>query len=672
MRKSKLTPDEVAELLSKPFEIFPEPSEDAKAKGITKRGPSGWQKSAFMWEYPWDKRLANYLGMHTHFLDNTLAYGGFSGGKTQLGVALNLFFLTSFPGCETLVGAEHYNDVESIVIPKFKKLLSIKSDWDHVYVTHIPNKQDKYLDLTIPVFDENGNFAGHKTSRAWFMHFSDWERLRGREYSMIHFEEISQLKEERVVDELNRRLRSPLAPFRMMYCTTNPPESRSHWMYTKWDLSKFDPGYQGEKPEVKACKCQFCQDCLNDKDSPGQFPYEEDGTCSNPNCSFLKFCKANNLPLSRSKRPSCVFRGKNYSCVGDQAFWRVLHSTALDNPHIPPDLMQSIKVGHDEANFAVYAMGEVRELRSNKCYSSYSFSANVNLNNLAVDPTKDIHWTHDHNTRPRCSVIIQEYPAEDDQVVVQCIDEIIKYDTKEPKLNEDGERIRGVGPEHVALDFIQKYTYWNDASKQSEGGQKTVYLHGDHTALNSKMSPFSANEFQVYYNMLTEAGFKVVVAVKKIKGQTQIRVTDRIICTNWMLRDDKGNIRVKVNKECRHLIKSLEDVEWKDDKSTLNKQCDEYAAKATNTKIVHLLSHPTDALGYYLVRKFNLIKEMDSFRFIYVPGAGMGTIDKDNKIITSNEPEKPKESPLALIDYIRGYTGEEDQSSFDQFRSFYN
>lgn len=690
MRKNKLSPEEIEEVLSKPVEIFPEPSDYAKAKGIIKRGPLGWQREAFLWEYPWEKRLEGCDTLHCHNLDCLLVYSGGGTGKTKLGSSLNAFFLTAFPGCQTLVIAQVYSDIEQIVIPGLRDLFSIKSPWDHPYVTHFPNKQDKYLDLTIPTLDENGKII-YKISRCWFGHAADWGRLRGKEYVYIHAEEISQFKESRVIDEFGRRLRSPLAPFRMLYATTNPPESMSHFLYDKWDCTDYMPDFDGDKPESRVCSCQYCPEC----EKLGKFEFGEDGLCSNPNCQFLEFCKKNKLPATRFKKPTWEFRGKTYSCPGEQPFWRVLHPLPEENIHNPATLSQELKAGHDEANYQVYVQGDVRALKSNKVYPAFSFAANTFPNefrysaDMLADPTKDIIWTHDHNTRPRCAVIGQEYIQENGEIYPFALDEIVMYDTKEPKFDGKGERIRGVGPEHMAQEFIDRYQPWNQMSIQL-GEQKTVDIHGDHTALNSKMSPFSRNEFQIMHDMLVAAGFLVRVCVVKVKGLTQVTQSDRIAVTNWMLRDSSGVNRVKINKRCKHLLKSLEDLEKKSkEKEEIDKNCDESARLATNTKITHLISHVSDAWGYYLMRCFNLIQDGDIIKFIYVPGGSLINIDfktgkLSGRVPDYTEPEQPRPDKnqidkMMLDEYLakiqayvsEGLANSSEHESLETFRNYF-
>lgn len=676
-RKNKLSDAEIEELLSKPFEIFPEPSAEAKALGVTARGPLEWQQSLFWWMFPWEQRLANLNNTHACNKTNDLVYSGSGLGKTQIGVSLNALFLTAFPGCNTVTGADKYSDVEQIIIPKLRDLFSVNAPWDHPFVHHVPNKQDKYLELRVPTL-EKGKVV-YKASRAWLTHFSDWERLRGKEYVYAHLEEISQLKEPRVVDEIDRRLRSPIAPVRMMYATTNPPESMSHFLYDKWDLHEYMEDFDGEPPQPKLCRCHLCPKC--DESNLGDYPFDSMGYCSNPNCAWIEVAIANKLPVKPFKKPLNTIDGVDYPCPGNQPSWRVYRPKPGSNLHNPATMGQQLKVGHDASNYAVYVQGDVRALTSDKVYYNYSYAGH-SIPKPEVDPSRDIYWAHDHNLRPRASVIIQEYHNPDSLIPdVLVIDEIVRYEARVTRYDDDTkERLKGCGPEDVAQDFIDRYSEWNKASI-AYGKQKTVYIHGDHTAWNrgANSSGLSKNAFQIMRDMLKAAGFKVVLAVvKKNKVKIQINVKDRLELTNYMLSDWNRVRHIYVSKSAYHLHKSLSDLEKKNnDKEDIDKSCDELARRSTNPNAVHLISHISDALGYYLARKFNLIKDNSGeFQFVYIPNEAILSIGADGKITKqkdrNKEEEKPRrQSSTDIISMIRDITGADDWSDIGKFSDYF-
>ncbi len=676
----KWSKKEREEILSRPFEIFPAQTEDMIRKGIP-RGPLPWQRPCFIHLYPFAQRLSNPK-LHTHHTTFDIAFGGSGGGKSSVGAALGKWYLTTFPGCEIIVGAAKYKDVEKNIIEKYyKKAFSIKQDWDHPWVKKIPNEHNKKLELSIEV--EPGVF---RTSTANFMHFDDWERLRGQETAFIHFDEISQAKNADGFEELTRRLRSPFAPFRQFFATTNPPESLSHWIYDKWDFTSYITDYEGETPEPKLCTCQFCQECLNAK--LGQFVYDENGLCTNPNCAYMDRLILINqglepneqIPISPSPRPMAKlpYEDAAWACGGNQNAWRIFMSNANDNHGLPSELMQTLTQSHDQAKLDLYVMGAPNSLGANKAYHSYSMN-NI-INDVEADPEKDIHWTHDFNVKPQASVIVQLMEREidgRDEITPRAIDEIVL----DSYVDDKGRTKRGAGPEHVAQEFINRYNRWN-----IEGGKKKwVLLHGDHTCLNNKQSPASPNNFQVIVSMLEEAGFNVLCTiVKPPKGSNmkiQVNERDRVICTNWMLRDNKGNRRLEICRKLIHLRKSLEDIEI--DKSTsklLKKVVDDAAAASTDLGKCLLQSHSSDALGYLLARKWNLVKdETGLINFVYVQGYKLLNIDRDDVSKINLEDHKPDEPPSihntipqpgSILDWLKNSNSDFDDD-VNNFRGYF-
>jgi hypothetical protein len=690
-RRGRFTDREIKEIFSKPFDIFPEPSNEAKALGITKRGPLGWQKEVFNFLQKWEIRARNNGKYHQCYMDRSLIWSGSGSGKSVILCGLHLWFASTFPGSETVSGAYRYNTIEEIHFPIFKKLLSIVEPWDHPALIHKPNKQDKWMTLQFPVRDpkdpENPDRFIMKESTIFFSQLSDDEILRGKNLVFASAEELSQLKDPMVIDELERRLRSSEAPYNALVGVTNPPDSFSHFMFDKWpSLFKLMPDYEGELPESRLCRCHYCPKC--DEKNLGSFEWDEYGFCTNPNCAWLEASKSLHAqghtgvkvaPFQRSKNRYTDLDGveRDHVCPGNQDYWRVLNPSPGENIHVASTMMQGLKSSQDEKNFQVYSQGVVMPLSSDKVYCNYSFMGNTLLKPIQVDTTKDIYWTHDHNNRPRCSAIIQEYPNEEVGIPkVMIVDEIVMYEAKVPRYDDETKlRIKGAFADDVAVEFIERYKDWNEAGIAA-GKQKTVYLFGDPTALNRKQAHSSSlNEFQIMKKMLEKAGFKVVNTVQTRKG-SQISVKERLAITNYMLRDPEGKTWIKINrKECPHAIKSFSDVErLNNDMEAIDKSCDELARRTSNPNAIHLISHITDAIGYYLARKFNLIQIGESeFKFIYISDTAILRVQKDGKIeMTPDKPTplRPRRESNDVLDIIR-QSMRETTEDYGMLRDFY-
>jgi Phage terminase large subunit len=542
-------------LLKEPFKIFPE----AKVGGTY--GPMGPQKDVI--EIP-----------HKHPLDVVLVFGGARGGKSVIACAAGLQYLLRFPGSEIIIGAENMPLINRTIKEEYRKRLTITSDWDHPLVARhgYPTVQKQKLQLI------NG-------SKAHFIHFNDYEILRGMEAVFAQIEEASIIGDSRPLQELIRRMSGKQAAQRQIIITTNPEESKG-WLYDTFSLKQFEPGYDGPRlPIGKPCTCQFCQKCLNIMDAPQEILFESD-RC--PRCGFPK----------------------EGDCPGNQEYFRVVFINPHDNPHLPSDYIQSVKAGMDERTFQLYTEGKIIELREGKAYNSFSRKS-IYRNRKDLDYEKDLIWSFDFNVSYQCSVVIQEWEDETGTLHSDVIDEIVLPDA---------------GMIDVAEEFLNRYGTF----------PKTIWLDGDPAQFNNDSGDKSeATKLQKIYNRLTSAphNLKVKFLLRKIPGKTKISVIPRVDSVNEVFRLGK----LFINPHCSYLIRSLEELKWRPALGTqttsLDTQCDKNAAKHSDKTITHLLSHPTDALGYYIYKRYPIVEKAPRPLAAYLPGGGIITSTRDGEVI---------------------------------------
>ena len=443
-------------------------------------------------------------------------------------------------------------------------------------------------------------------------------------------------------------------------------------------------GYAGEiTPIGQPCNCQYCQDCLNQ--GLGNFEFDDTGFCPNPECPtrYRKATKDNEgnvIKLGPSTEKEYYFmkhKGETIkcSCPGGQYFWRVLFSSAVDNPHIRADFIQSQSNSDARVN-SLYVRGEPIDLNANNVFSSFS-QLNVRDFNKPVDYEKDLFWSFDFNNRPQCSVVCQEvYKLSGELDYVDQLDEIILFDIREV-LCTLGETERGASPEHVADEFMKRYPDF----------KKTIWMYGDPTAVNKSNGPLEKTKYQIIYDMLTKRGYNVKMTVKKRMHKDDpnrmIPIIDRVNNANWLFRNNTETIRFYINKKCEYTIMSLKDLKWdksgaKPDKGNI----DEYARRSMDIildpyKRVLFVSHPADALTYYLFQKFPLIKTNEKALFLQIPGEST-IFFKEGKLVEQEsdlkklvklikEDEKKEES---LVDYLK--QSMEMQSEADFFSGFFS
>ncbi len=107
-----------------------------------------------------------------------------------------------------------------------------------------------------------------------------------------------------------------------------------------------------------------------------------------------------------------------------------------------------------------------------------------------------------------------------------------------------------------------------------------------------------------------------------LRERIKIPVSERIEAVNAMLcsGEDPPRVRIKINERCENLIKSLSGLEFTDDGKNINKQVDKKAGRASNKDRAMLMTHPTDALGYYIYKRFPVLRKRQGVMFFQIPG----------------------------------------------------
>jgi len=127
----------------------------------------------------------------------------------------------------------------------------------------------------------------------------------------------------------------------------------------------------------------------------------------------------------------------------------------------------------------------------------------------------------------------------------------------------------------------------------------SIHIYGDATAEQRRTSA-SRTDWQIIkdffgrYPDRFQASFNV--------PRTNPTVKDRINLMNARLRNHAGQHRLIVHRDCHHLIRDFEEVQWKSDRygNTL----------ADLNKSNPARTHVSDALGYFIAREFSMRPEM--------------------------------------------------------------
>ena len=504
--------------------------------------------------------------------------------NTLCAVADGLAQALTNPGAELMVAAYDRKKLQKSAWKEWEERLSVGTGaWNHPLVLQKPTQYNGYKLILKSKNPKTGQIG---VATVWFCYLKDWKAVMGLTLDWAHIEEAQQVQSEDAFFEIVRRMRGSVIKNKRIILTTNPEEIFG-WIYNTFSLKQNSPNYHGERLSIgKPCTCHFCQKCRNNRlgdwlfvDSFGNPCTAEGSLCSNPACA--------NINPSELKGPA----HKENNCLGNQEFFRVIIAQTKDNVHNADTFTGNIVASMDETRAKIYAEGQIVQLRSGKVYSQFDVK-NILPHNVDVDMDKDIIWTLDFNKRPQCSVILQEAG---DRLTLK--DEIVLWGCRKGDYE-------GAEADDVAEEFVRRY----------KGFKKDVHIYGDPAALYSGTTRHRT-KFQILYDILTASGMNVLVHTQKIKGEMKPPVLERIDCVNWVC----ANNQLMVNPKCEFIIEALNQNIWDAKGTDIDDHCDVNAVNTMDKSKVLNMTHPTDALGYFLYKEYNIIVKNSDTNFVVLP-----------------------------------------------------
>ena len=520
--------------------------------------------------------------------------------NTAAAIAEVCELVAAHPGCKGVVGGKNYPLLKRNVITEFAQRFShFGSDWDHPIVKRKPTQNEMQMTTIL-------------NSKLQFLNLDKYLVARGFDADVVMIEEVN-LMEAGSFDEMIRRSRGRSLPIRQFVLTMNPTGDRD-WLYYKFNMRQYEPDYEGPPlPIGDPCNCHLCQDCLNfDKTEfewiGGEKKFadytDEKGILHKDRCYEWK----------GGTCPNCG-KTKGTNCPGKQTFYRVIRSRSYDNAHNPDSYVQDMKSNMDADSYKLFVEGMIIQVRTGKVYKSFS-SNNVLKEDIPINYSKPLIWTHDFNRDPMCSVLWQET-----EWGIHVVDEIIVWDANE---------------EMVAREFCKRY---GDFPGE-------ILIYGDPAGLyGSGRTESRRTSYQILLDYLKLKKLNAKVLMENVKGETKIPIKDRINNTNIMLRNAEGEIRVKINPSCEHLVNSLSSVNWDEKGKEEDKNIDDMAKsdpnrnKAGNAPI---MTHPSCAFGYAITKRWPIIKRKVA---VQVLATEDGTFFSDDAgpMVTHRDPKTQEE-----------------------------
>lgn len=535
--------------------------------------------------------VINLKRPHYHPIDVVLYIGGARSGKTTAAVARTISYLMKNRGAVGIVGATNFPLLTRSALKEWGDRFKSSVPWDYLRL------KNKIIVKKPTTTDKRCVFANG--SQAYFLHMTDEEVLRGIDADIIHFEEASLLPDEASFEELGRRLSGRKGKVRQLILTTNPT-GKGNWIDEKFKLHQLRSNFTGEKEELcKPCKCHLCSRCRSLKAS---YPpvYDAEGVC--PECGHEK----------------------DNDCPGNQIWMRVIQTGSADNSILHSDYVDSMEEFMDARNHAVYVGGSTDDIRKGEVYKAYS-DDNVYRIPEPLSFEKDVIWTLDFNLEPQCSLVCQEEETANG-FTVKVLDEIVLWNAL---------------PEHAAEEFCRRpdLVRWREAGRD-------VIIYGDPSGLYGTGRGLAPSFYKIIHDVLRRQGFNVRVMMRKpdpnapIKEPVKIPVAGRVDAVNMMLRHEQVHgdetsvfIRLKINPHCKAIIKSLREVRWMENGTDMDHACDKRAVRTQKSDA--LMTHPSDALGYYIYKRFPAFKNKIGVQLYQIPGESVWRVE-DGKVIYQN------------------------------------
>lgn len=223
--------------------------------------------------------------------------------------------------------------------------------------------------------------------------------------------------------------------------------------------------------------------------------------------------------------------------------WKSWQFPTAMSPFIPKKEIEMARRDMDPKSFRQEYMASF-EAMSGRVY--YPFDRNVHVGDYEFNPNLPIKIGMDFNIDPMSMIIMQEQPNGE----IWVVDEVI---------------LAGSNTQESADELVRRYFRY----------MKNIAIYPDPAGNNR-----NHDRGETSLDILREAGFKAIKFRRKHPA-----VQDRVNAVNRLLMTADGMARLKVNRNCKTLIASLEQTIYKAGTNEVDK--------------TQGLEHATDALGYY-------------------------------------------------------------------------
>jgi hypothetical protein len=253
------------------------------------------------------------------------------------------------------------------------------------------------------------------------------------------------------------------------------------------------------------------------------------------------------------------------------ADWKAFHFTTAEGGNVSSEELESAAKEMDQRTFNQEFNATFENLGVGRAY--YAFDRTKNVRNLGFDRRLALSWSLDFNMNPLCAVFAQVHNG-----IVFVLEEMILPDSNTLAACEE---------------FLSR----------TENGRFSfplyVDVYGDATAEQRRTSA-SRTDWQIVKDFFGRYRDRFHVTYHVPSANP--RVKDRVNCVNARLRNQAGQNRLFIHRDCKHLIKDLEQVSWRSDPHG--------NPLVELDKSDQARTHISDALGYLIAREFPMRPQM--------------------------------------------------------------
>lgn len=267
-------------------------------------------------------------------------------------------------------------------------------------------------------------------------------------------------------------------------------------------------------------------------------------------------------------------------------FDEVIYATSYDNPFLPPGYIERLKASYSDPMFRRMVLSQWVSLSGQNIYYAFSRLANVSAD-ADFDPALPILWAWDFNIgqgKPMSSCLCQIKKGR--FFDVGNFRDRVPQIYARPELHVFDEIILDSADTQDAIDEFRQRDWYRQ--------QKNVVIYGDASGRAK-----DTRSKKTDYSIISDAGFKNQKVPKANPG-----VRDRHNNVNALLKNARGDIRLKIHPRCKRLIKGME--------ITKLKKGSHYLEDDSIPE-----QHVTTALGYLICVEFPIIsKKAEVFKAV--------------------------------------------------------